>query len=283
MGNTVVQTTYRPQIAYGLEGMISEETDSEVGTRICETAAGITFGKAVSQGAGAKGCIIGGANFVGVSVRDITLGLVSPVPLGGVGDNPLDTYGQYTNVAVLSRGRIWVKPQGLIAPNDAVFYDVGSGRFGNNSGGLAASGSVTFSRQPANNETLVINGATLTFVTGTPTGDQAAIGATLGDTVANAAAVMDGSATAGFAALTFRAEPPTPGGGGSGSDTIFIVANAVGVAGNALAITSGPAGMTKSGATLAGGTAAGTAIVGAKWLDAAVAGQTARITLGIQQ
>jgi hypothetical protein len=120
-------------------------------------------------------------------------------------------------------------------------------------------------------------------VTGTPTGDQVQIGATLGDTVAAAAAVMDASATAGFAALTFRAEPPTPVGGGSGADTILITANAVGTAGNALAITSGPAGMTKSGATLAGGTAAGTAITGAKWLDSATAGQTARITLGIQQ
>jgi hypothetical protein len=282
MGTTVVQTSYRPQIAYGLEGMISEETGSEVGTRICETAAGITFGKAVSQGAGAKGCVLGGANFVGVSVRDITLALVSVDPLSGI-DNPLDTYGRWTNVAVLSRGHIWVKPQGLVAANDAVFYDPATGKFGNSASGLAASGSVTFARQPANNETLVINGATLTFVTGTPTGDQVKIGDTLGDTVANAAAVMDGSATAGFAALTFRAEPPTPVGGGSGADTILIVANAVGVAGNALAITSGPAGMTKSGATLAGGTAAGTAITAAKWLDSAIAGQTARITLGIQQ
>jgi hypothetical protein len=282
MGTTVVQTSYRPQIAYGLEGMISEETDSEVGTRLCETAGGISFGKAVSQGTRAKGCIIGGSAFVGVTVRDITLALVSVDPLSAI-DNPLDTYGQWTNVAVCSRGHIWVKPQGLVAANDALYYDAASGKFGNSATGLAASGSVTFARNPSNNETLVINGATLTFVTGTPTGDQVKIGDTLGDTVANAAAVMDASATAGFAALTFRAEPPTPVGGGSGADTILIQANAVGVAGNALAITSGPAGMTKSGATLAGGTAAGVAVAGGKWLDSGIAGQTARITLGIQQ
>jgi hypothetical protein len=282
MGTTVVQTSYRPQIAYGLEGMISEETGSEVGTRLCETAAGITFGKAVSQGSRAKGCVLGGANFVGVTVRDITLALVSVDPLSAV-DNALDTYGQWTNVAVLTRGHIWVKPQGLVAPYNDVYYDTASGKFGNSATGLAASGWVTFARQPANNETLVVNGATLTFVTGTPTGDQVKIGDTLGDTVKNAATVMDGSATAGFAALTFAADPPTPVGGGSGADTILIQANAVGVAGNALAITSGPAGMTKSGATLAGGSAAGTQIIGAKWLDAGLGGQTARITLGIQQ
>jgi hypothetical protein len=281
MGTTVVQTSYRPQIAYGLEGMISEETASEVGTRICETAAGITFGKACSQGNRGKGCIIGGSNFVGVSVRDITLALVSVDPLSAV-ENPLDTYGMWTNVAVCTRGHIWVKPQGLVAPYDPVYYDTGSGKFGNSATGLAASGWVTFARQPANNETLVVNGATVTFVTGTPTGDQVKIGDTLGDTVANAAALMDGSATAGLAALTFRADPPTPVGGGSGADTILIQANAVGVAGNALAITSGPAGMTKSAATLLGGTAAGTAIVGARWLDAGLGGQTARIALGIQ-
>ena len=262
--------------------MISEMTGSEVGTRICETAAGVTFGKAVSQGFRSKGCVIGGAAFVGITVRDITLSMVSPDPLSNV-DNALDTYGQWTNVAVCSRGHIWVKPQGLVSANDAVYYDTGSGKLGNSATGLAASGWVTLARQPANNETLVINGATVTFVTGTPTGDQVKIGDTLGDTVTNAVKLLNDSATAGLAALTFAADPPTPVGGGSASDTILIQANAVGVAGNALAITSGPAGMTKSGATLAGGTAAGTLIAGAKWLDSGIAGQTARITLGIQQ
>jgi hypothetical protein len=41
--------------------------------------------------------------------------------------------------------------------------------------------------------------------------------------------------------------------------------------------------MTKSGATLSGGSAAGTLVAGAKWLDAAIAGQLARATFGIQQ
>ena len=69
----VLQTRYSPGIAYGVEGMISDMTPSSVATRICETAAGIPFGKAVSWGTNAKGCVIGGSSFLGLSVRDITL------------------------------------------------------------------------------------------------------------------------------------------------------------------------------------------------------------------
>src|SRR4029077_5613553 len=113
------------------------------------------------------------------------------------------------------------------------------------------------------------------------TGDQANIGITLSDTIANAVKAMNDSATAGFAALTFAADPPSLG-NVPGGDTILIQTNAVGVAGNALAITSGPPGMTKSGATLAGGTAAATAIPSAKWITGGIGGQLAIVSLGIQ-
>ena len=49
--SVVLQTRYAPGIAPGVEGMIADTTPSTVGTRICETAAGIPFGKAVSAGA----------------------------------------------------------------------------------------------------------------------------------------------------------------------------------------------------------------------------------------
>jgi hypothetical protein len=279
--STVLQTRYAPYIAPGVEGMISEMVDSEVGTRLCETAAGIPFGKAVGWGAAAKGCVLGGASFLGLSVRDITLALAPVDPLSNT-PNPLDAYGRYTNVAFMSRGHMWCKPQALVAPGDALFYDTASGVLGNSASGLAASGWVRFSQQPVAGNTLVINGATLTFVASGATGDQANIGPTLGDTVANAAAAMDASATAGFAALTFRADPASPVGAPSGSDTIYIQANAVGTAGNALAITSGPTGMTKSGATLAGGTAAATAITAGRWVTGGIGGQLAIVSLGIQ-
>lgn len=276
----VLQTRYAPGIAYGVEGMIADMTPSTVGTRICETAAGIPFGKAVSWGTNAKGCVIGGSSFLGLSVRDVTLAYTPVDPLSTT-LNTVDVYGRYTNVAVMSRGHMWCKPYGLVAAGDSVFYDTSAGLLGNSASGLAASGWVRFTGQPAADSTLVINGATLTFKATGATGDQANIGITLADTVANAVVAMNASATAGFAALTFASEPPALG-LINGGDTILIQANTVGTAGNALAITSGPTGMTKSAATLLGGTAAATAITSAKWITGGIGGQLAIVSLGIQ-
>jgi hypothetical protein len=277
----VVQDRYRVVIQPGVEGQIAEMTGSEVGTRVCETAGGIPFGKAVGFGTGAKGCVLGGANNFGLSVRDITLVSQSLDPYG-TAVNPLDTYGLRTNVAVMSRGHMWVRPQGIVTPGSAVYYDVTTGVLGTSATGMAASGYVRFSQQPVDGNTLVINGATLTFKASGATGDQANIGATLGDTVLNAVNALNASVTAGFSALTYAVDPPSPGPPNAG-DTILIVADAVGVAGNALAITSGPPGMTKSAATLLGGTAAATSIPSAYWVLPAQAGQLAIVSLGIQR
>ena len=277
----VLQTRYAPGIAYGVEGMISDMTPSTVGTRICETAAGIPFGKAVSWGTGPKGCVIGGASFLGLSVRDITLSLTPVDPLSTI-PNPLDVYGRYTNVAVMSRGHMWCKPYALVAPGDSVFYDPATGLLGNSGSGLAASGWVRFSGQPADTNTVSINGVNLTFKAVGPIGaNEALIGITLQDTVANAVRALNDSVTAGFAALTFAAEPPALG-LINGGDTILIQSNAVGVAGNALPLGAGPTGMTKSAGTLLGGTAAATAITAAKWLTGGIGGQLAIVSLGIQ-
>jgi len=265
----------------GLEGMISDMSPSTVGTYVNETSGGITFGKACSWGAGPKGCVLGGPNFVGLSVRDITLVGANVDPQSSV-QNPLDAYGFRTNVAIMSRGHMWVMPQDIVLPGESVYYDEVVGKLGNAAGGLNASGWVKFASNPVASSTLVINGATLTFVASGATGDQANIGVTLNDTLVNAVKAMNDSATAGFAALQFATDPAQPLGGGGGSDTILIAATAAGTAGNALAITSGPAGMTKSGATLAGGSAAATLINGAKWRLAAMPGQLAVVSLGIQ-
>jgi hypothetical protein len=281
----VLQTRYAPYIAPAVEGQIADTADSEVGTRLCETVAGIPFGKAVSWGAGPKSCVLGGATkFVGLSVRDITLVLAPVDPLSTT-PNPLDAYGRYTNVSVMSRGHMWVKPQALVVPGDDAYYDGTSGVLGNSATGMAASGWVRFSRQPVAGETLQLGtpNATLTFVASGATGDQVNIGATMGDTIAAAAAVLDGSATAGFSTLTFRADPASVTGAPSGADTIYIQNNAVGTGGNAIPITSGPAGMTKSGAVLSGGTASAVAITAGKWITGAIGGQLAIVSLGIQQ
>jgi hypothetical protein len=281
---TIVQTSYRPQIAAGLEGMIADMTSSSVQTRTCETLGGIPFGRVCSQGAKQGGCIVAGAAFIGVSVRDITL-VPSPVdPLAADGyTNPLDAYGPYTNVALLTRGRIWLRAAGNIVPGNPLSYDPVTGLCTTGTGGANASGWIKFTKVPAAGETLVVNGVTVNFVAGTATGDDLSIAnfGTVGDFVSALAVKLEASATAGLAALHFAADPPTPVGGGSGSDTILISDAAVGVL--TKAITSGPAGMTKSGATLTGGSAASTALVGASWLGNAIAGQLAIASFGIQQ
>lgn len=279
--SVVVQTRYLPQLAPGVEGMISDMSPSSVQTYVNETASGITFGKACSWGAGPKGCVLGGGNFLGLSVRDITLVGQNVDPLSSI-LNPLDAYGWHTNVAVMSAGHMWVMPQDIVAMGDSVYYDPAVGKLGNAAAGMTASGWVRFAANPSDGQTLVVNGATLTFKASGATGDQANIGATLNDTLNNAANVMSGSGTAGFTGLKFKTDPPQPLGGGGGSDTLLISAAAVGVGGNALAITSGPPGMTKSGATLAGGTAAATLVAGARWRSAAIPGQLAVVSLGIQ-
>ena len=143
---------------------------------------------------------------------------------------------------------------------------------------------MTFSQQPVDGNTLVINGATLTFKATGAVGDQANIGQTLGDTIVNAVTALNASVTAGFSVITYKASPPSPGGlpQGSGADTILMSVDAPGTAGNALAITSGPPGMTKSAGTMLGGAAAALAASGGRWLDSSMAGLPARVALALQ-
>ena len=110
---------------------------------------------------------------------------------------------------------------------------------------VAASGSITFSAQPAATSTITINGVAWTFVAGTPTGNQIEIGGTLAATLTNAAAALNASASPQVAAATYAT---------SGGTTPTITHDTAGPAGNAftLAASAGSNG-TVSGATLRGG------------------------------
>ena len=110
---------------------------------------------------------------------------------------------------------------------------------------VAASGSITFSAQPAATSTITINGVAWTFVAGTPTGNQIEIGGTLAATLTNAAAALNASASPQVAAATYAT---------SGGTTPTIPHDTAGPAGNAftLAASAGSNG-TVSGATLRGG------------------------------
>ena len=122
-----VQTAFQRYINAGQVGMPATSTDWDVDTRICETSAGISFGLAVSQGTGDKGCIIGGAAFVGVTRADPTLAQAAGV-------TTVDKYALGDNVAVHVRGDIWVTAEDAVAAGDAVYYDTTTGTLGHSGG-----------------------------------------------------------------------------------------------------------------------------------------------------
>ena len=122
--------------------------------------------------------------------------------------------------------------------------------------GLAATGSYTFSAQPANNATITVGGQAFTFVSGAPAANQIKIGADLAETVANAVRALNQSAVAGVAAATYYQNLGLDPAG----NVIRIVHDTIGTAGNSFTTVAGssPASnATPSGATLAGGAATG--------------------------
>lgn len=118
--------------------------------------------------------------------------------------------------------------------------------------GVAATGSYTFSAQPAANSIITVGGQAFTFVSGAPAANQIKIGATLAETVANAVVALNASAVAGVAVASYAAN--------LAGTQILITYDTVGTGGNAMTIVAGtsPAtNATASGATLAGGSASG--------------------------
>lgn len=284
---TILQQTYRPQIAPFLLGLIIDENNAETLTKVCNTAAGIPFGMAVSQDTVDKNCVIGGSKFIGLSQRDKTLALAAIDPLSLTDTpNPLDAYGRWANVSIMTRGRMAVRAGANVSAWDNLYYDSTTGLLTNTNTGASASGSITFSSQPAPNSTVTIQGTTLTFInTGVPTASQVMIGPTLGDTIVALAAVANASADANLVLMTYQAYPPSPGGSGqgSGSNTLLVGVKAAGVTGNGYTLATNVAGATVSGATLSGGTA-GTNLVqitGGHWYTSAITGQLAVVTLGV--
>lgn len=273
---TVVQSNYRPTIAPAVAGMIADEAGWEVGTKQCETVAGIGFGLAVSQGTADGGAVIGGSAFIGVSVRDVTL---DGAPIDPLSDTrgTTDVYPQRANMGVLSRGHIWVTAHANVAAGNALYYDTTNGTFTNSASGAAASGSLTFVGQPADEATIVVNAKTITFKDSGATGLQSNIGATIAETVDNLVAMLNASSDTAIDDCTYAAYPPGAG------NMVLIGCDTVGEAGNSITISSGTAAVVASGATLAGGTAAATAVTGGYWLSSAVAHNLAKISLGVQR
>lgn len=121
----------------------------------------------------------------------------------------------------------------------------------NPSYGVQASGTITLSGQPSNGDTVTIKGTAVTYVSGTPSGNQVQIAGTALLTAAALQTFLQNSADTNLAANTYN--------------TIALVttitARAYGVAGNSYGLLKSGANIAVSAATLLGGVAADTLTV----------------------
>lgn len=122
--------------------------------------------------------------------------------------------------------------------------------------GIAAIGAVTFTTNPAVNDTLILNGVTLTFVASGATGPQILIGATAQSTAANLQQYLNTAVQAGLILATYS----------TSLGVTTVTYTTVGVAGNAYTMVRTGTALSLSGATLSGGqvpSSVGYATVGA--------------------
>jgi hypothetical protein len=117
-----VQTTYSATIQPAVEGMTGTmREDDVVDTRICETVAGIGFGRAVSEGTNARGAVLGGATkFIGITIIDTTLIIKS--------GQTVDQYQRYDSMAVRLEGDVWVRPVAAVTHGSIATYDSTTGQ-----------------------------------------------------------------------------------------------------------------------------------------------------------
>ncbi len=107
-----------------------------------------------------------------------------------------------------------------------------------------ANGTYTFTTNPTGGKTIILNGITWSFVTGTPSGNQSKIGATLNDTLGNLAKGLNASSSGSLNVASYSLS----------AQSLVIIYKTTGAGGNAYTLAAGTYGGTVSGATLAGGT-----------------------------
>jgi hypothetical protein len=139
----------------------------------------------------------------------------------------------------------------------------------------AATGVLTFSGQPANTETVVINGKTYTFQTVlTNTDGNVLIGANLAASITNLADAINlgsGSGTTYAAATTLNADVA----GLASATLLTVTAKLGGTDGNAVTTTDTVANASWGGATLSGGDS------GARWTRASLNAAWTRLTRSV--
>lgn len=113
-------------------------------------------------------------------------------------------------------------------------------------GQAAATGSITFSVLPTANDTITVDGTTITFVASSPTGSQVLIGGTTAQTASNLQIFLAASTGVNITKMIYDV---------SGA-VVSVTALNGGVAGNAFTLAvSNPSSISLSGASLSGGAA----------------------------
>jgi hypothetical protein len=131
-----VQTTYPIEMQPGLEGQVATQlNDDNSETRNCETTAGISFGRAVSEGANARGAVLGGATkFIGLTIRSITEVPIFPA-------TATDMYQHHFNMGVMLAGDMWVRVVAAVTHGAPATYNSTTGQLNPASAGVAIPGS----------------------------------------------------------------------------------------------------------------------------------------------
>lgn len=120
-----IQTTYSDGLRAGVAGMLINTIPNTLISRTVETAAGLAFGVAVSQGAAAHGCKVFDDDVVGITVREVSL----PAEQTGL--------DQYDTAVLITKGAIMVTAAAAVVAGDIV-HALAGGTFGKTGGVLIA-------------------------------------------------------------------------------------------------------------------------------------------------
>ena len=150
------------------------------------------------------------------------------------------------STAITGNGTVTWRP----SQNDFVFTSVNIGQAAYFFTAPIATGSVTLASNAANLDTLTLNGTTITFVTGTPVGNQVLIGGSTGATLTNLYTFLTTSADANLVLFKYGFI------NSAFSHQIYLSAATPGIGGNSLTLARVSTNIAVSGATLTGGAAA---------------------------
>ncbi len=114
-----IQTTYGRTQAEGVPGGPASMSGWDADSRIVETDAGIGFGLAVSRGTAQNQIVLGGADFIGVTYRDVTKSVLAG-----------DKYVDKSIAGVCVRGDIFVTVTAAVVAGDSVLYSPTTGLLG---------------------------------------------------------------------------------------------------------------------------------------------------------